>query len=113
MDAVPGGFVSYCSVPARKKVPLFMMPCSDEQRRGAVLGMRRTRGMNSKFLVCADPRARVLVAEASLWGAANILLGRPHTSIADAELQQAHCGLMCGQTDIEGGTALKTSHEAT
>ena len=58
-------------------------------------------------------RARVLVAEASLWGAANILLGRPHTSIADAELQQAHCGLMCGQTDIEGGTALKTSHEAT
>ena len=90
-----------------------MTPCSDEQRRGAVLGMRHTGGMNSKFLVCADPRARVLVAEASLWGAANILLGRPHTSIADAELQQAHCGLMCGQTDIEGGTALKTSHEAT
>ena len=36
-----------------------MIPYSDEQRRGAVLGMRRTRqflDMNSKFLVCADPR---------------------------------------------------------
>ena len=47
--------MSYCSVPARKKVPPFMVAYSDEQRRGAVLGMRRT-GMNSKFLVCADPR---------------------------------------------------------
>ena len=33
-----------------------MVAYSDEQRRGAVLGMWRTRGMNSKFLVCADPR---------------------------------------------------------
>ena len=58
--------MSYRSVPARKKVPPFMVPYSDEQRRGAVLGMRRTRGMNSKFLVCADPRVLFLAVQSSI-----------------------------------------------